>query len=77
MVAARAEIANIDRQIRAEALKIVSSLDEQARVAESRQKSLEASLEKLKTQESTANLDDVKLKALERNAAADRACWKP
>ena len=73
MVAARAEIANIDRQIRAEALKIVSSLDEQARVAESRQKSLEASLEKLKTQESTANLDDVKLKALERNAAADRA----
>lgn len=73
MVAVKTEIANIDRQIRAEALKVVASLDEQASVAEARQKSLEASLAELKKKESTANLDDVRLKALEREVAADRA----
>ena len=73
MVAVRNEISNIDRQIRAEALKVVNSLEEQARVAESREESLVASLEALKAQESSANLDDVKLKALERDASADRA----
>ena len=73
MVAARSEIANIDKQIRAEALKVVASLDEQARIAESREKSLIKSLDALKYQEGTANLDDVKLKALEREASADRA----
>ena len=72
MVAVRTEIANIDRQIRAEALKVVNSLEEQARIAKSREKSLVASLEFLKAQESTANLDDVKLKALERESSADR-----
>uniref|UniRef100_UPI003593EF28 GumC family protein n=1 Tax=Aestuariivirga sp. TaxID=2650926 RepID=UPI003593EF28 len=72
MIAVRNEISNIDKQIRAEALKVVSSLDEQARIAETREKSLIASLENLKNQESNANLDDVKLKALERDAGADR-----
>ena len=72
MVAIRNEINNIDRQIRSEALKVVSSLDEQARIAESREASLIASLETLKTQEGNANLDDVKLQALERDAGADR-----
>lgn len=73
MIAVQNEIANIDKQIRAEALKIVASLNEQVRVAEAREKSLVASLDALKSQESTANLDDVKLKALEREATADRA----
>lgn len=73
MVAVRNEISNIDRQIRSETIKIVNSLEEQARIAESREQSLVASLDALKTQESTANLDDVKLKALERDAGADRA----
>ena len=72
MVAVTNEISNMDRQIRSEALKVVSSLDEQARIALSREASLIASLETLKTQESNANLDDVKLKALERDAGADR-----
>jgi polysaccharide biosynthesis transport protein len=72
LIAVQNEISNIDKQIRSEALKVVSSLDEQARIAESREKSLIASLEGLKSLESSANLDDVKLKALEREAAADR-----
>lgn len=73
LIAVKNEIANIDRQIRAEALKVVASLDEQAGIAEQRVDSLAASLEALKSQESTSNLDDVKLKALERDVAADRA----
>lgn len=73
MIAVQKEIANIDRQLRAEALKVVASLEEQARIAQSREQSLTASLERLKGQEGAANLDDVKLKALEREAGADRA----
>ncbi len=73
MIAVTKEIANIDRQLRSEALKVVASLEEQARIAKAREDSLAASLDRLKGQEGTANLDDVKLKALEREAAANRA----
>lgn len=73
MIAARSEVEALDRQIRAEALKVVASLEEQVRVADAREKSLRASLESLKSQETSANLDDVKLKALEREVTADRA----
>ncbi|MCB1378243.1 MAG: hypothetical protein KDK89_07745 [Alphaproteobacteria bacterium] len=72
MIGAQSELQSLDRQIRAEALKVVTSLEDQARVAEAREKSLLASLDLLKSEESSANLDDVKLKALERDAAADR-----
>ncbi len=72
MIAAQNQRANVDRQFRNEALKIVSGLEEQARIAEARETSLRASLETLKDRASSANLDDVKLKALERDAAADR-----
>ena len=72
MIAAQSELSNIDRQMRAEALKVVSSLEDQARVAEAREKSLRGSLTAMKTEKSSANLDDVKLKALERDVAADR-----
>ncbi|MFO1123455.1 MAG: exopolysaccharide transport family protein [Hyphomicrobiales bacterium] len=73
MIAAQGELASIDKQIRAEALKVVASLDDQARVADAREKSLRANLDKLKAAEASANVDDVKLKALERETAADRA----
>jgi polysaccharide biosynthesis transport protein len=72
MIAANRELANVDKQIRGEALKIVTGLEEQARIAETREASLRASLEKMKSHESSANLDEVKLKALERDAGADR-----
>jgi len=73
MIAAQNQRANVDRQFRNEALKIVAGLEEQARIAGAREASLRASLETLKGRASNANLDDVKLKALEREAAADRA----
>ncbi|MCX7347585.1 MAG: exopolysaccharide transport family protein [Alphaproteobacteria bacterium] len=73
MVAAQGEVTSVDRQIRSEALKVVTSLEEQARVADAREKSLRESLDRLKSAEANANIDDVKLKALEREASADRA----
>ena len=73
MVAAQGEVNSVDRQIRSEALKVVTSLEEQARVADAREKSLRESLDRLKSAEASANIDDVKLKALEREASADRA----
>jgi polysaccharide biosynthesis transport protein len=73
MVAAQGEVNSVDRQIRSEALKVVTSLEEQARVADAREKSLRESLDRLKSAEANANIDDVKLKALEREASADRA----
>jgi len=73
MIAAQSELANAERQLRGEALKIVSSLEDQANIAEAREQSLRDALDKAKSRESTANLDDVKLKALERDVIADRA----
>ena len=73
LIAARRALTDIDAQMKAEALKIVAGIDEQARIAASREASLRASMEKLKSRESTGNLDDVKLKALERDAAANRS----
>lgn len=72
MVAVRNELANVDQQIRTEALKIVAGLEDQARVASTREASLRASLNAAKAKASTNNLDDVKLRALERDAAANR-----
>jgi polysaccharide biosynthesis transport protein len=73
MIAAQNQLTNIDRQIRKEALKVVQGLDEQARIALAREESLRARLEEMKSSATTANQDDVKLKAMERDAAADKA----
>ena len=68
----RREIAGLNRQIRAEALKIVSGLEQQAKISTARVASLRASLNGLKTRASGTNLDQVKLRALEREAKANR-----
>jgi polysaccharide biosynthesis transport protein len=73
MIAAQNDLRNIDRQIRNEALKLVDSLDQQAKIAEAREQALRARLEEMKDRESTANLASVKLKALERESAADKS----
>jgi polysaccharide biosynthesis transport protein len=72
MIAARQEKQSIDMQVRREALKVVDSLAGQAKIAAARAQSLRASLEKMKARAAASNLDDVKLKELERNALADR-----
>jgi polysaccharide biosynthesis transport protein len=72
MVAARKEVRDIDSRIRREALKIVDSLQGQAKIAAVRASTLRKSLEKLKSREGNALQDEVKLKELEREAKANR-----
>lgn len=73
VVAARSELASLDRQVRGEALKVVRGLEDQAKVAASREAELRASLNAAKAKASETNLDEVKLRALEREAAANRS----
>ena len=68
----KAQLADLDRQLREEASKISRSLDNDARIASSRVDGLSASLEQLKKQASSTNGQDVQLRALEREAKAQR-----
>ena len=72
VVSARQQLANVNKLIRSEALKIVSSLEQQAKVAVAREKSLRDSLATLKGTATSANIDDVRLRSLEREATANR-----
>jgi uncharacterized protein involved in exopolysaccharide biosynthesis/Mrp family chromosome partitioning ATPase len=68
----KAQLADLERQIRDEAGKISRSLDNDARIAGGRVESLMASLDQLKKQASSTNGQDVQLRALEREAKAQR-----
>jgi polysaccharide biosynthesis transport protein len=68
----KAQLADLDRQIRDEAGKISRSLDNDARIAGGRVESLMASLDQLKEQASSSNGQDVQLRALDREAKAQR-----
>ncbi|WP_298261986.1 exopolysaccharide transport family protein, partial [Bradyrhizobium sp.] len=68
----KAQVADLDHQIRDEASKISRSLENDARIASGRVDDLSASLDQLKEQASSANGQDVHLRALEREAKAQR-----
>src|SRR5246500_1058084 len=68
----KAQLADLDHQIRDEAGKISRSLDNDARIAGGRVESLIASLDQLKKQAASSNGQDVQLRALEREAKAQR-----
>jgi len=68
----RAQLADLDHQIRDEASKISRSLDNDARIAGGRVESLSLSLDQLKKLASSSNGQDVQLRALEREAKAQR-----
>ncbi|HLX14746.1 MAG TPA: exopolysaccharide transport family protein [Bradyrhizobium sp.] len=68
----KAQLADLDRQLREEASKISRSLDNDARIASGRVDWLVASLDQLKKQASSTNGQDVQLRALEREAKAQR-----
>ncbi len=76
VVSARSQLNGLNRQIRSEALKIVSGLEQQAKVATAREASLRASLNGLKTRASGTNIEEVKLRGLEREAEANRTMLK-
>src|SRR6202044_1383876 len=68
----KAQLADLDRQLREEASKISRSWDNDARIASGRVEGLSASLEQLKKQATSTNGNDVQLRALEREAKAQR-----
>ena len=68
----KAQMVDIDHQIRDEASKLSRSLDNDARIAGGRVDGLTASLDQLKKQASSSNGQDVQLRALEREAKAQR-----
>jgi polysaccharide biosynthesis transport protein len=68
----KAQLADLDRQIRDEASKISRALDNDARIANGKVEDLSASLEQSKKQASSTNGQDVQLRALEREAKAQR-----
>jgi uncharacterized protein involved in exopolysaccharide biosynthesis/Mrp family chromosome partitioning ATPase len=68
----KAQLADIDRQLREEAGIVSRSLENDARLAGDRVDSAMASLEQSKKQASSTNDKDVQLRALERDAKAKR-----
>ena len=68
----KAQIADLDRQIRTEADRLARALENDARVASAKLDSLGASLDQLKHQAANVNEQDVQLRALEREAKAQR-----
>ncbi|HEX7883980.1 MAG TPA: exopolysaccharide transport family protein [Afipia sp.] len=68
----KAQILDIDRQIREEANKISRSLENDARIASARSDGLNGSLDQLKRQATSTNGQDVQLRAYEREAKAQR-----
>jgi uncharacterized protein involved in exopolysaccharide biosynthesis/Mrp family chromosome partitioning ATPase len=68
----KAQIADLDRQITAEAEKLARSLENDAKIAGARVDALGANLDQLKRQAATTNEQDVELRALDREARAQR-----
>src|SRR2546430_33943 len=68
----KAQIADLDGQIRREGEKLVRSLENDARIAGARVETLGASLDALKRQAASTGGQDVALRALEREAKAQR-----
>jgi len=68
----KAQIGDLDKQIRAEAETIARSFENDAKLAGARVDSLTASLDQLKNQAASTNEQDVQLRALERDAKSQR-----
>jgi exopolysaccharide transport family protein len=67
-----AQVADLDRQVAGEAAKIVESLEGEARLAAARETEIQRSLVAMKATAADANDAGVELRALEREAAAQR-----
>jgi len=68
----KAQIADLDRQIRAEADKLARTFDNDARIAAARVDAMGVNLDSLKKQAASANEQDLQYRALEREAKAQR-----
>jgi succinoglycan biosynthesis transport protein ExoP len=68
----KAQIADLDGQIKQEAATIARSFENDAKLASARLDSQTASLDQLKSLAATTNVDDVQLRELERDAKSQR-----
>jgi Mrp family chromosome partitioning ATPase/capsule polysaccharide export protein KpsE/RkpR len=68
----RAQISDLEKQIRSEAELLARSLENDAKIAGARMESMSANLDQLKRQAALTNEQDVQLRALEREAKAQR-----
>jgi polysaccharide biosynthesis transport protein len=68
----KAQIADLDKQIRAEAETLARSFENDAKLASARMDSLISSLDQLKNQAAGTNEQDVQLRALDRDAKSQR-----
>ena len=68
----RAQIGDLERQMRGEADRLARSLENDAKLASTKVDSLSAGLEQLKRQAASSNEQDVQLRALERDAKSQR-----
>jgi uncharacterized protein involved in exopolysaccharide biosynthesis len=68
----KAQLADLDRQLRDEASKLSRTFENDARIASGRVESLSASLDQMKKLATSTNGQDVQLRALEREAKAQR-----
>ncbi len=68
----KAQIGDLERQIRAEGERLVRALENDAKVADARVNALSANLDLLKRQAASNNEQDVQLRALEREAKSQR-----
>jgi polysaccharide biosynthesis transport protein len=68
----RAQIADLEAQMRTEAERLARSLENDAKLADSRMGTLDTGLDALKQQASVSNEQDVQLRALERDAKSQR-----
>lgn len=70
--ALRSQLADLDRQIRSEAEKVLDGMDTEAEAARLREKELVSALNQLKAESARVGEQEVELRALEREAAAQR-----
>jgi succinoglycan biosynthesis transport protein ExoP len=68
----RAQIADLERQMRSEAERLARAFENDAKYAADRLQSQTATLDQLKQQAASSNAQDVKLRALERDAKSQR-----
>jgi succinoglycan biosynthesis transport protein ExoP len=68
----RAQIADLEGQIRSEAEHLAHSLENDAKLADARMGTLDSGLDQLKQQASVSNEHDVQLRSLERDAKSQR-----
>jgi polysaccharide biosynthesis transport protein len=72
----KAQIGDLDHQIRAEAEKLVRTLENDARIAGGRVDALSTNLDALKRQAASTNEEDVQFRALERETKATNPIWR-